>query len=296
MAIRILLFGATGQLGQEIIELAQERNDIMLRTMSSRDADFRHPKEVDAAVRMAGDIDVVINAAAYTRVDQAEVEKESARLVNSISAGALATACEQRKTPLIHISTDYVFDGTKETAYLETDTMKPLGVYGQTKRDGELAVAQAAARHVVLRTSWLYGTYGNNFVKTMLRRGRERKELRIIDDQFGAPTSTANLADAILSIAGTLVKRPGDADLYGTFHYTDKGVTTWRQFAEAIFAASERTPRVVPIRSEEYGAAAPRPRNSRLDCTKCEQVYSLHRQNWQTALAAVLKKLIERGA
>lgn len=293
MATRILQFGATGQLGREIARLVRDRNDIVLRTISFENADFRHPEQVEAAVRAARDIDVVINTVAYTAVDQAETDEPCARLVNTVSPGAMAAACEQRAIPLIHVSTDYVFDGTKPAAYVETDQTNPLNAYGRTKRDGELAITRATPRHVIVRTSWLYSAYGNNFMKTMLRLGREREELRIVDDQTGTPTSATNLAGAILTIADTLVRRPGDAALYGVFHYTDKGETTWRRFAEGIFAASGLTPRVVPVRTEDYPTAARRPSNSRLDCTKIERVYDLHRQDWKAALAAVLTALNE---
>jgi dTDP-4-dehydrorhamnose reductase len=291
MAIRILQFGTTGQLGLEISRLAEARSDIALRGVSQEEADFRHPEQVATVVRSASDIDAVINTVAYTAVDKAETDEDLARLINATSVATMADACAARAIPLIHVSTDYVFDGSKLAPYIETDATNPLGVYGRTKREGELAIEAASVRHAIVRTSWLYSVHGTNFVKTMLHLGREREELRIVDDQKGAPTSAANLADAILVMAQVIVREPKNAELSGIFHYADAGETTWRHFAEVIFAASGLHPRVIPVLSKDYVTPAWRPLNSRLDCSKIEKVFGVRRQNWRAALDDVLKEL-----
>jgi len=291
MTIRILQFGTIGQLGLELLRLADGREDIAIQGVTADEADFRRPEQVAAAVDGAQNIDAVVNTVAYTAVDKAESEEELARLINATSARAMAAACAARNIPLIHVSTDYVFDGRKPSPYVESDATNPLGAYGRTKRDGEVAIAEAGGRHAIVRTSWLYSQHGANFVKTMLRLGGEREELRIVDDQTGAPTSATNLADAILTMALRLACEPGNTDLNGIFHYTDRGETTWRCFAEAIFQQSGLSPRVVPVTSQEYVTPARRPMNSRLDCSKIEAAYGLKRQEWRQALQAVLLKL-----
>lgn len=288
MAVRILQFGASGQLGRELIRIAPARPDVRVCVLAREQADFCRPDQVAKAVLSAADIDVVVNAVGFTAVDQAETNAATARLVNTMSVAAMAEACERRRIPLIHVSTDYVFDGTKPTPYLESDSTHPLGVYGLTKRDGELAIAATTARHATVRTSWLYSPHRTNFVKTMLRLGRERAEIRIVDDQQGTPTSAANLANAILTMADTLVRHPDDPRHYGIFHYSDAGETTWRGFAEAIFALSGLNPRIIPVSTSEYAATARRPLHSRLDCAKIEKTYNLRRQDWRHALRDVL--------
>jgi len=288
MAIRILQFGTIGQLGLEILRLSEVRSEIVLRGITAEEADFRHPEQVAAAVRSASDIDVVVNTVAYTAVDQAESDEDLARLINATSVAAMADACAARSIPLIHVSTDYVFDGSKPAPYVETDSANPLGAYGRTKREGELAIEAASPRHAMVRTSWLYSAHGANFVKTMLRLARGGAELRIVDDQRGAPTSAINLADAILVMAQAIVRDPENTGLFGIFHYSDAGETTWRHFAEAIFAASGLNPRIIPVHSKDYATPVRRPLNSRLDCSKIERIFGVRRQDWRAALGQVL--------
>ena len=290
--LSILQFGSTGQLARALTRAASTRPDLTIRALSRDAADLQRPDDVASAVRDAGAIDVVVNAAAYTAVDRAESEPDVARLVNVDSVAAIAEACRARNLPLIHVSTDYVFDGTKPTPYVETDVTAPLGVYGKTKLAGEEAIRATLDKHAILRTSWVYSPWGTNFVKTMLRLGAERDELRVIDDQQGAPTSAADVAQAILKIAPRLAD---GGDVTGTFHFSNAGETTWRRFAEAIFADSAdwsgAKAKVVPIATADYPTPVRRPLNSRLDCTKVERVCAVARPAWRQALASVLDEI-----
>ncbi|MEI9995385.1 MAG: dTDP-4-dehydrorhamnose reductase [Rhizomicrobium sp.] len=292
--ITILQFGATGQLARALQRAASAQDGVRLHVLARQDADFRRPEQVRDAVLGSGAIDLVVNATAYTAVDKAESEEVVAQAVNAESVGALAQACHARGIGLVHVSTDYVFDGLKAAPYREDDPVHPLGAYGRSKRDGEQAIRAALAAHAILRTSWIYSADGTNFVKTMLRLGAERDELRIVDDQHGAPTSTASLAQAVLAVARAMLRDPAPAR-FGTFHYADRGEVTWRGFAEAIFAQCAASAgikaRVVPIASADYPTAARRPLNSRLDCTKIERVYGIARPRWQDSLALVLDEI-----
>lgn len=293
-SLRILQFGATGQVARALTRAAAARTDVSITALSRDEADLQRPEEVRRAVERAGEIDVVVNAAAHTAVDKAESEPQVAERVNAESVAAMAQACAARGVPLIHISTDYVFDGVKPTPYVEDDVANPLGVYGRSKLAGERAIRAAWERHVILRTSWVYSPWGANFVATMLRLGATRDELRVVDDQHGAPTSAGDIARAILAIAPRLAAGNGFG-LTGTFHFTNGGETTWRRFAEAIFEGSAgwngSRARIVPITTAEYPAAARRPLNSRLDCTKIERVYAVARPPWRQALTEVLEEI-----
>jgi dTDP-4-dehydrorhamnose reductase len=289
----ILQFGTVGQLGCELIRRA-ERQGIALQAVTLEEADFTRPAEVLRAVERASNIDVVVNAAAFTAVDRAENDEALAMTINADTVDVLARACAARGVPLIHISTDYVFDGQKPSPYVETDTPNPLNAYGRTKLAGENAIRSSGAQHVIIRTSWVYSAFGANFVKTMLRLRGDCDELRIVDDQHGAPTSAADLAGAILAIAEKIAVAPGDAH-FGTFNYTGAGSTTWRGFAEAIFERAsgwaKMRAHVIPIASAQYPTPARRPRNSRLDCTKIERVYGIRPVPWKNALDRVLSEL-----
>ncbi len=298
--IAVLQFGTVGQLARELIRAASDRASLSIRALHLDRVDFRYPEQVIDAVRAAGPVDAVINATAYTAVDKAESEPDLARQINAVSVAALARICGEKNIPLIHVSTDYVFDGTKVEPYLESDKVNPLNAYGRTKLEGEEAIRAVTDRHVIVRTSWLYSAHGVNFVTTMLRLGGERDELRIVDDQHGTPTSAANLARAILAIVARIAAG-GGPELSGTFHYTDRGETTWRRFAEVIFeeAAPPITARVIPVTSAEYPTAARRPLNSRLNCRKIERVYGIVRPHWRESLARVMEELRtvhDRGA
>src|SRR5690242_7329892 len=227
--MRLLLLGAGGQLGQEIVAAVTDI-DVIGRTRAQ--TDIADPNAVAAALQQAQP-DIVVNAAAYTRVDKAESERDEAFRVNAAGAEAVAAACARAQIPLIHISTDYVFDGTKPAPYVETDPTAPLGVYGASKLAGEQAVRERHKKHVILRTSWVYGKFGSNFLKTILRLASERDELKIVADQRGSPTGTSDLAHAVLGLAPRLVAGADPAD-WGTYHFTGEGETNWCQFADEI--------------------------------------------------------------
>jgi dTDP-4-dehydrorhamnose reductase len=291
--IAILQFGATGQVARAVMAAADD-SKFRVTALGRDQVDFREPAQLEQAMALAEGVDIVVNAAAYTAVDKAESEEAIARLINATSVGVLARACAARGVPLIHLSTDYVFAGTGSAPQDERTPVAPLGAYGRTKLEGEETVRAASPRHVVLRTSWVYGAEGTNFVRTMLRLGSEKRELRIVDDQHGAPTSAASIAAAILSIAQRIARAP-PLECFGTFHYADRGETTWRRFAEAIFAAAGLDVRVVPITTAEYPTPAQRPLNSRLDCAKIERVFNIVRRPWHESLLRVLEENGENG-
>ena len=275
----ILLFGANGQLGQEMVRAGTAR-DVPLVALPHAEADIAGASAVRNAIARHKPA-LVVNAAAYTKVDLAETEIEAARAGNEIGPAVLGDACDAAGIPLVHISTDYVFDGTKPTAYVETDAVSPAGSYGRTKEAGERALRAATSRHVILRTSWVYGEFGGNFLKTILRLAATRDELRIVADQRGCPTSTLDLADAILSIASRLTS---GEDVWGTYHFAGSGVTTWHGFASRIVAAQApvtgRHPRVTPITTAEYPLPARRPANSELDCGLFERTFGIRARPW----------------
>jgi dTDP-4-dehydrorhamnose reductase len=231
-------------------------------------------------------------AAAYTQVDRAESEKDLAFAVNRDGAGHVAQSCGRRSIVLIHLSTDYVFDGAKPMAYVEDDPVAPINAYGESKAAGEATVRAHCAHHVIIRTSWLYGVHGQNFVKTMIRLARSRDEIAVVDDQWGSPTSAADLAAAIATIASRIQAGHGQ---WGTFHYCGGGDTTWHGLAQAIMASPRSglatPPRLRPITTAQYPTAARRPANSRLDCGRIESAYGMSRPAWQMSLDAVLAEL-----
>jgi dTDP-4-dehydrorhamnose reductase len=286
---KILLLGAGGQLGQEVVARAPKfKVDIVARSRS--ETDIADAGRVAAAIGEAAP-DVVLNAAAYTKVDQAESEPEEAHRVNAVGAGLVAKACGAAGIPLIHVSTDYVFDGIKTSPYVESDRTAPLGVYGASKLAGEEAV-RADRKHLILRTSWVYGSYGANFLKTMLRLAGERSELRVVADQRGSPTSTRDLADVILQLA----PRVHDDLPWGTYHFTGQGETNWCQFADEILKARERwartRPKLVPITTDEYPTAARRPANSVLDNTLFGNTFGLQARPWRDSVHETVDALM----
>lgn len=284
----ILVTGANGQVGWELARRGAAQG---VRPLSHADMDITDETRVCAVLGDARP-KVVVNAAAYTAVDKAESEREKAFLVNELGPRNLARACAARGIPLVHISTDYVFNGAKTTPYLEDDPVAPLGVYGASKLAGERAVLEAGARAVILRTAWVYGAHGANFVKTMLRLGSERDALRIVNDQRGCPTAAGDLADAILRIAARLTAG-GDPALFGIFHCVGRGPTTWYEFARTIFAAARtaKKPALTPITTAEYPTPARRPANSVLECGKLAAVHGITLPEWPAALAEVLAEI-----
>ncbi|WP_298380462.1 dTDP-4-dehydrorhamnose reductase [Azospirillum sp.] len=290
--MKILVLGSNGQLGFELMRAAWAA-DTAVAGLPYPEFDVTRPGDVDKAIAAHGP-DLVVNATAHTAVDKAESEADLAFAINRDGPAAMAAACAGRGIPLIHVSTDYVFDGTKPTPYVEDDPVAPLGVYGASKAAGEDAVRMGTSRHVILRTSWVYSAYGNNFVKTMLRFGQERDEMRVVADQTGGPTAASDLAAAIVHVANRIAAGGGDA-LWGTYHLTGTGVTTWHGFAERIFQRLEerigKRPRLVAIETKDYPTPARRPANSRLDCTKARDRLGVVAPPWESSLDRVLDEL-----
>ena len=287
----ILLFGAGGQLGRELTRASVARA-VPLVGLARAEADIADAAAVrDAIGRHAPSL--VVNAAAYTKVDAAESETEAARHSNELGPAVLAAASAAAGVPLVHISTDYVFDGSKDGAYLEDDPIGPISAYGQTKAAGEHAVREAARKHVILRTSWVYGELGQNFLRTMLRLAATHDELRVVSDQRGCPTSTADLAAAIVMIAPRLA---ANENVWGTYHYAGGGATTWHGFASRIVAAQApltgRTPRVTPIPTRDFPTPARRPANSVLDCTRFTRVFGFGGRPWTEEADRVTRAVI----
>ncbi|MFG1402761.1 dTDP-4-dehydrorhamnose reductase [Xanthobacter sediminis] len=289
--MRILLLGAGGQLGREITDRASARG-VELTGLDHTALDICDPAAVARALE-AHRPDVVVNAAAYTAVDKAESEPEIAARINAFAPAHIAERCERYRTPFIHVSTDYVFDGTKPAPYVEQDPVAPIGVYGRTKAAGESAVRSATERHIIVRTSWVYGAHGHNFLKTVLRLARERDRLTIVADQHGCPTATHDLAEALLTAAAAAVA--GEAR-WGTYHFAGDGATTWHGFAAEIVRVAGprlgRTPEVAPITTADYPTPAQRPANSRLASDLFQRTFGLRAAPWQERVAEVVDTLL----
>jgi dTDP-4-dehydrorhamnose reductase len=290
---RILIFGERGQMATALARAYAARRD-MVRCVGRAAADIADRAAVDVAVS-AFSPELIVNAAAYTAVDKAEDEEREAFLVNRDGAAHIAEAAHKAGAPLVHISTDYVFDGTKATPYVETDAPNPVSAYGRSKLAGEVAVSAALPDHVILRTSWVCGPDGSNFVKTMLRLAGQRPEIGVVDDQWGSPTFAADLAQAIARIGEALLGTPDRAPLAGVYHASGTGETTWCRFARAIMAGAEKHGlpccRVKAITTAEYPTRARRPANSRLDCGELARVFGLHLPDWQASLDICLAQL-----
>jgi dTDP-4-dehydrorhamnose reductase len=283
--IRVLVFGQTGQVATE---LARQANGDIAMTCLGRDrADLSDPAACAAAIA-ASDADVVINAAAYTAVDKAESEEALATTINGTAPGAMAAACAARGIPFLHVSTDYVFDGTGTQPWQPGDATGPLGAYGRSKLVGEQAVRAAAGPHAILRTSWVFSAHGANFVKTMLRLGAARDTLTIVADQVGGPTSAADIAAALLTMARAFHAGQGTT---GTYHFSGAPDISWADFAREIFAQSGLTCQVEDIPTTAYPTPAKRPANSRMDCTALSRDYNIERPDWRASLAHVLSDL-----
>jgi dTDP-4-dehydrorhamnose reductase len=280
-----LITGGGGQLGRQLTLLLQEQSPYNVRSLGSWDLDITNPDAI-AAELDGHPPDLCINCAAYTQVDKAESESEAAYRVNETGTRYLAEACRDRGIWLIHISTDYVFDGTQSTPYCETDPTNPLGVYGKSKLAGEEAIRKVCPHHIILRTAWVYGARSTkNFVKTMLRVGAEREELRVVCDQVGSPTWTGDIARAIAQLIPHLT--PENA---GTYHFTNSGVASWYDFAVAILERAAEmgyaleVKRIVPIPTSEYPTPAPRPAYSVLNSQKLVRLIDNYPPHWFTGL------------
>ena len=296
MTKTVLIFGEIGQVGRELALLKWPfRANVTQIDKDDFDLVQCDGKAMQDLFERIGP-DLVVNATAYTAVDQAETEKDLAFALNATAPGLMAQACAPQNTPLIHISTDYVFAGDKESAYIEDDPIAPVSVYGASKADGEAAVRGALAPHVILRTAWVYSAHGNNFVKSMLKLGAERDELTIVNDQRGCPTSAREIAQAIKTIAGQIFVDPPSAP-FGTYHYVGASQMTWYDFAKAIFdGAKERgakTPaQVRPIPTSDYPTPAKRPANSVLETAKIRANWGISAPPQTQELGAVLDSLL----
>lgn len=291
--MRLAVTGKNGQVVSALQALAGP--DLEIVALGRPELDLARPDTVFKALREAKP-DVVVSAAAYTAVDKAESEPDIAFAVNRDGAKAVARAANDVGVPVIHISTDYVFDGTKATAYVENDPTGPASVYGRSKLEGEHAVSENTENYAILRTAWVYSEYGSNFVKTMLRLSESRDAINVVADQFGCPTSANDIAVAIVSIAKRLATDPS-AHLRGVFHMSGTGETNWAGFAKQIFEFSAenggKSMIVNDITTAQYPTPARRPANSRLDCSKLEEVYGIRLPEWQTSTRAVMAALAQ---
>jgi dTDP-4-dehydrorhamnose reductase len=294
----LLLTGADGQVGREIQRLALQ-DDQPIVALNRRGLDITDANAVRQVVRKTGPA-MIVNAAAYTAVDKAEDEPALAFRVNRDGAANLAQAAGAAGIPLVHLSTDYVFDGTSPRPYLEADPVAPIGVYGHSKWEGEEAVRQRLHHHLIIRVSWVFGVHGNNFVKTMLRLAREREALEVVADQHGGPTYAGHIAALILHLYERALKQ--GATSWGTYHFCGSPVTSWHAFAEAIVRTGrqkgilDRSVTVHPITTADYPARARRPANSALDCRKIDAYFGIHPKAWQTGLDDMLARLAKEAA
>lgn len=287
---RVIVMGCNGQVGWELVRQGKEKG-INILSLDLPEFNLTDQHAVQNIITQP-DISLVINAAAYTAVDKAEKDVETAYAVNRDGPSYLASACAEAGIPLFHISTDYVYDGTKKGAYVETDPVSPLGVYGKSKASGDEAVQQKIENYIILRTSWVCGVHGNNFVKTMLRLGQEKDRLNVVADQYGSPTFAFDIAETLLDLAVRFLD--GAHMTWGTYHYTGRGVTTWYDFALEIFKAAGqfttfKVKTIDPIPTEAYPTPAKRPANSVLDCTKILNAYSINTRPWEDGLRMMLQ-------
>jgi len=288
--MRILLTGKNGQVGRELQHLLPSLGTVV--AFSREELDLT---SADAISKTMRDVrpDIVVNAAAYTAVDRAEQEPGKAFAINGTAPGLIAEEAQRTDAFVVHYSTDYVFDGTKKMPYLETDKPNPLSAYGHSKVTGENAIRASGAAHFIFRTSWVYAAHGSNFVHTILRLARERDELKIVDDQIGAPTWARTIAETTLAALRSQYR-----DHSGLYHLTATGAVTWFGFAKAILAEAKslrpdlRIPEITPITTSEYPLPAPRPANSRLDNTRLHTVLGLSNPGWTVSLAQCMRKIL----
>ncbi len=291
--MKIVVVGAKGQLGWELCRRTKHAGFDVI-ALDLPEFDIADNDCVQKTLNRS-DILLVINASAYTAVDQAESEVELAFAVNRDGPAFLASACAAAEIPLIHVSTDYVFDGCKKSPYSEDDPVCPIGVYGKSKVEGEVKIRELLPEHIILRTAWLYGVHGNNFVKTMLRLGKEQDLIRVVADQYGGPTFAGDLADAILSIAGRI--HESDNISWGTYHFCGQGVTTWHGFTEEILAIARqhiplKVEKVEAITTSDYPTPAQRPANSSFDCTLINTHFGISPRPWQESLEEMIRYML----
>ena len=293
---RILLVGRTGQVGSELVSTLAPLGTVTAPTRS--ELDLSRPDTIPDFIRALRP-SIIVNAGAYTAVDKAEREPDLAHTVNAAAPGALAHAAREAGALMVHYSTDYVFDGTRPGAYAESDAPNPLGVYGRTKLEGERHIRASGCRHLLFRTSWVYAARGGNFARTMLRLAEERDSLRVIDDQFGAPTGAELIADVT---AHALRAARTDVGLAGTYHLAAAGETTWHGYARHVITRARQAGRatragpdaILPITTDEFPTPARRPGNSRLDTSRLREAFDLVLPHWTTGVDRMLAELLAR--
>lgn len=292
--LRIMVIGRQGQVARAIIERA-ERLNVEIIPMGRPELDLAKTETVFPALARVR-ADAIINAAAYTAVDQAENEEELAYRINAIGVGEVASVANSLGIPLVHLSTDYIFDGEKSEPYLEIDRPNPQNIYGKSKLAGEQEILIGTSNHAILRTAWVYSPFGRNFVRTILHAAKTSDQLRIVSDQRGSPTSAFDIADGAITVTRNLVARPEDPTLRGIFHMTSAGDTTWASFGIAIFAASlsvggPSVP-VQYISSANYPRPAKRPMNSRLNCSKIAATHGVRLPDWRRSLKFCIETIV----
>ena len=294
---RILLTGKNGQVGFELQRALAPLGEVI--AVGTADCDLSDANAIRALMQRVQPL-LVVNPAAYTAVDKAESDADKARAVNAVAPGVLGEEASRLGASVIHYSTDYVYDGSKDGLYTESDPVSPQSVYGQTKLDGERALQAVTPRHVILRTSWVVGAHGGNFAKTMLRLAGDRDELKVVADQFGAPTSASLIADVTAHIARQILRDGADGFPFGVYHLAAAGETSWHAYAQYVIGeaigmgkALKATPeRVLPIPASSYPTPARRPQNSRLDTHKLRQTFGLHLPHWQEGVKHILQQIL----
>ncbi|MGB3606465.1 MAG: dTDP-4-dehydrorhamnose reductase [Psychroserpens sp.] len=284
--INVLVTGANGQLGKSIQSIQGNYPDLKFQFTGRHDLDITNKQSIEHYFE-SNAIDFCINCAAYTAVDKAENDSENAEKINVTAVKHLAVYCESHAVKLIHISTDFVFDGKQHKAYLESQSTNPLGVYGRTKLDGEKEVATHSSRYFIIRTSWLYSEFNQNFLRTMLRLAQERDHLEVVSDQIGTPTYAKDLAKALLNIIKI------DSVAFGIYHYSNEGVASWYDFAKAIFEITNNGVFVNPLPTSSYPTLATRPHFSVLDKKKFKDSFDMTVPYWRDSLRIALKELIQ---
>lgn len=282
----VLVTGANGQLGQSLQFIAENYPDIEFVFCNSQKLDITDYDNVNAVFNEFIP-DYCINAAAYTAVDKAETEPEKAFAINVLGAQNLAKMCKINNTVLLHVSTDFVFDGSKKTPYTETDTPNPTGVYGQTKLDGEDTIKELWAKYFIIRTSWVYSQFGNNFMKTMLRLASERDELSVVNDQIGTPTNAVDLAEVLIKIIDSCHAELVSVSNYGIYNFSNEGQCSWYDFAKKIFEVNNINIKLQPILTTSYPTPAQRPAYSVLDKSKIKTVFGIEIEDWEDSLNLV---------
>lgn len=291
----VLVTGAGGQLGQSLQFLAKSQFNINIKNQKENDLEFIFCNSTELDITDSNNVQNIfdkykpnfcINTAAYTAVDKAESEPEKAYLINLVGAKNLAAACNQYNATLLHISTDFVFDGSKKSPYTEIDLPNPAGVYGQTKLDGEKAVQEICAKHYIIRTSWVYSQFGNNFLKTMLRLASEKDSLSVVNDQIGTPTNAVDLAAVLITIIQNSIQHPTKNN-YGIYNFSNEGHCSWYDFAQKIFEFSNSKINLQPIATSGYPTPAKRPAYSVLDKSKIKEVFGIDIMDWKQSLKSV---------